>query len=768
MTLSAIKIKLGLSFSLLTLWACSAQSTLATATSALPPGNPDRYDVIWDTPSKSAIDSMPIGNGDIGLNVWVEQSGDLLFYIAKTDACSENSEFLKLGRVRVHLMPNVFSGPQFRQTLRLGSGDIVITAGQGDAAQTLEVWVDANRPEIHVNASSGKPFVLQASLELWRTKPRTIDSAGSGMGQENFGLYESRGGPPIVIDPDTVLPAEANRLIWFHRNERSIYPDVLRVQHLESLLDKYPDPLLHRTFGCVMRGPGLIAADDHTLHSAKPLASQRLDITAYTAQTDTAAEWKKSIQQLADSDDATDVTADRKATADWWVAFWDRSWIDVTGSQQAEQVASGYALQRWMEACDGRGALPIKYNGGMFTVGRSFSDPTDKNKKIDDPDWRAWGSNIWFQNTRHLYWPLIVSGDDDLLAPWFKMYVDDLPLVTDKTRLYYHHGGACFQETIFFWGLANNSNFGWHNKNVETENTWIRWYWSGGIEMTAMMLARYQYTNDREFAIHTLLPFAEAITTFYDEHWKRDNSGMIRFAPAQSLETWQSGVVNPLPEIAGLRYVLPQLMALPKDLISPGNRETWNRLLADLPPIPIGPGNDGEPVLLPAQKFTRPANSENTELYAVYPYRLYGVGLRDLELAQRTYAQRRFVGPTCWSQDPMDAALLGITSDAQAYVVANFTCTGARFQAFWKPGHDWIPDFDNGGAGMQTLQWMLMQCDGERIQLLPAWPSDWNADFKLRAPNQTTVQASVRDGKIVFLKVTPESRRADVVLSSSN
>jgi alpha-L-fucosidase 2 len=41
---------------------------------------------------------------------------------------------------------------------------------------------------------------------------------------------------------------------------------------------------------------------------------------------------------------------------------------------------------------------------------------------------------------------------------------------------------------------------------------------------------------------------------------------------------------------------------------------------------------------------------------------------------------------------------------------------------------------DNGGSGMIALQLMLMQCDGKRIQLLPAWPDDWTADFKLHAP----------------------------------
>jgi hypothetical protein len=105
-----------------------------------------------------------------------------------------------------------------------------------------------------------------------------------------------------------------------------------------------------------------------------------------------------------------------------------------------------------------------------------------------------------------------------------------------------------------------------------------------------------------------------------------------------------------------------------------------------------------------------------------------------------------------------------LADEAKADVIANFANSGARFQAFWKPGHDRIPDLDNGGAWMQALQWMLMQCDGPRIQLLPAWPAGWDADFKLHAPYQTIVEAKVRAGKVLDLKVTPEDRRKDVVV----
>ncbi len=63
------------------------------------------YNVTWESPSKDAHGSMPIGNGDIGANVWVEPSGDLVFYVSKTDAWDENARLCKIGRVRVKFDP---------------------------------------------------------------------------------------------------------------------------------------------------------------------------------------------------------------------------------------------------------------------------------------------------------------------------------------------------------------------------------------------------------------------------------------------------------------------------------------------------------------------------------------------------------------------------------------------------------------------------------------------------------------------------------------
>ena len=69
---------------------------------------------------------------------------------------------------------------------------------------------------------------------------------------------------------------------------------------------------------------------------------------------------------------------------------------------------------------------------------------------------------------------------------------------------------------------------------------------------------------------------------------------------------------------------------------------------------------------------------------------------------------------------------------------------------------------------MNTLHLMLLQSEpqelGGEIRLLPAWPRDWDVSFKLHACENTTVECVVQRTKIVKLVVTPESRRADVVM----
>ncbi len=111
--------------------------------------------------------------------------------------------------------------------------------------------------------------------------------------------------------------------------------------------------------------------------------------------------------------------------------------------------------------------------------------------------------------------------------------------------------------------------------------------------------------------------------------------------------------------------------------------------------------------------------------------------------------------PHCWatSRPRKNVAIVLTRKDQQC-----------RFPAFWEHGNDYVPDEDNGGNGLNALQQMLLQGEGRRILLLPAWPKQWDCRFKLHAPLQTTVAGTVRGGKIESLDVEPRERLQDVAL----
>jgi alpha-L-fucosidase 2 len=758
-------------------WLGLSMSCFRTAV-AVASGNPfvSVNNVTWTELGRNENDSMPIGNGDLAANVWTEHNGDLILLVAKADAWTELGKLVKLGRVRVHIAPNPFvSGAAFQQVLHLENGRIEIKSG----ANMVLVWVDANRPVIHVEATLEHPATMQATLELWRTDTHPYNESSPDKG----GLFEMGDHAiPLNFEADTVLPASANQVTWYHFNSSSIYPIVLEQEHLKSLSQKYPDPLLHRCFGAMLTGPEFVSSDDHALKSAAPKRSLRLDLIALTKTGAASPEaWKSDLDSLVKKVSAVPIDSARAAHQQWWQDFWNRSWIHVSGTEDAARVSQGFIMQRYMMAASSRGASPTKFNGGLFTVGHDMAGNEESNAKEHNPDFRLWGSSYWNQNNRLLYWPLIETGDFDLLKPWFDMYVNALPLARDRTQVYFHHAGAAFIETSYFWGLPNLNDFGWDNPTTELRSEWMRYHIQGTLEVISQMLDEYDITQDTEFARKEVIPFADAIVMYYNVHWLRGQDGKIKFAPVQSLETYQRIAVNPTPDIAGLKHVLTRLLELPAAWTPLQQRSLWSKELADLPAIPIGKtvngklppfgaeDSDGKPTILPAESYGKTSNMENPELYPVFPYRLYGVGKPDLSLALNTFAARRFPWDVCWGQDGPQSALLGLTAVAKKAAIDEFTDYGEeRFSWFWKAGGDWIPDLDDGGTGMITLESMLMQYDGKRIQLLPAWPSDWTADFKLHAPYRTTVEGHVENGKIMDLKVIPQSRAKDVVFVSSD
>ena len=176
------------------------------------------------------------------------------------------------------------------------------------------------------------------------------------------------------------------------------------------------------------------------------------------------------------------------------------------------------------------------------------------------------------------------------------------------------------------------------------------------------MLDYCEATGDEAFLRETVLPLADGVITFYDQHWKRDEKGKIRMDPACALESGHE-VVNPLPEIAGLRYVLPRLLALPEKKTTAAQRAAWKKTLADVPEMPMATLKDAatpaqlavwklppserpevrmsaeadKKILVAAEVIKTWQGDEVPDLYAVFPYRLYAFDSKDADIGRRTF-----------------------------------------------------------------------------------------------------------------------------------
>ena len=722
------------------------------------------YNVVWTSPSQNSLGSMPAGNGDIGINLWVEENGDLLFYLSKTDAWSQNARLLKLGKVRLSLVPNPFkTGKPFLQELKVEDGLIRIEAGNPKERVAINVWVDANHPVVEIDIKSDEILTARVKTEPWRTEERPLNNKVEI--HSAYGL-SGEGAPKVFVKKDSILTNREDEILWLHRNDKSIWKDNLKLQALDAYSETNEDPLLNRTFGALIRAENFKQFTAGELVTKRPITEFSISVHALTAITDTQQDWEDQILKNA-QDLASKSRTDRfNAHKNWWLSFWKKSFIHVNSKSDRNEVfniSSNYALQRYMNACSGRGNSPIKFNGSIFTV-----DTKNLDNRFGgfDADYRQWGGPYWWQNTRLPYWSMLEAGDFELMKPLFNMYKNALPIRKLATETYYKHKGAYFPETMYFWGTYAGSNYGYDRSELPvgmTVNRFIRYYWQSGLEISLMMLDYYQFTKDEVFLKQTLMPVVSEILNFYDHHWGRDKNGKILFDPAMALETYNTAV-NPLPEIVGIHKVCSELLRLPKQEISKSQKKQWNRLIRELPEIPTKT-IDGKKVLSAAYTYSGKQNIENPELYAIFPYRAFGVNKPELEMARLTFNNRAIKQTGGWQQNAIKAALLGLTEEAADLTSQNFNATTNqyRFPTMWGPNYDWTPDQCHGTVAMSALQRMLVQYDGDEIYLFPAWPKDWDVDFKLFAPKNTIVEGKLKNGEIKDLKVFPKEREKDIL-----
>ncbi len=708
------------------------------------------FNLRFTTPGTDSWSSLPVGNGDISAQVWTLDDGSLQFYIGKTDSRDAIDDLLKIGKLTLRFEPNILKdGTDYQEELLLDQGLFRVKNSLAD----ISLRVDANHPAIIVSGSSSVPVKLTVVSNIWRRETATITTEESGQKTRPFQSYK---------EADNTIKGLSDAIIWFHRNQnQTFWKETMKAAELGA---EFPNPLENRTFGAIVNGNNLLAVNDSVLASRDAAKTFSFRTTVLTQQTETPTQYVEALKSLSVQIGSIKEKKLEKAHRQWWKDFWNRSYVyfnsnDNRLNDTLQLLNRGYLLQRYVNAIAGRGPLPIKFNGSTLVLD-TYNHPIAAIKGRD-ADFRQWGGPYWWQNTRLPYYSMFATGDFDLMQSFMDMYWNNLPVAKQMAKHYYGHEGAQFIETAHFWGVWRGGDVGWDRTGLkpgEAINPYVGKLYIAGLEMTNFMLDYYAYTGNAQFLHQRLLPFASEVLKFYDQHYNRNEKGKLVIDQAQSLETFVEGT-NPLPDIAGLRFVVPRIRELATD---PALLALCNKLEKSMPDLPSEIKN-GQRILLPIESYGRRINMEYPELYAIFPFRLYGVGKEDLQTAVSTFRDknREIRG---WHQTGIQAAMLGLTEMAAHILKINGLAYDKRFRfpGFWGPNYDYTPDQDHAGNFMTTLQKMILQAEGEDIQLLPAWPKDWNVKFKLHAPHRTVVEGEWKNGSWTKTRTYPRQRGKNI------
>lgn len=771
----------------------------------------DNYDIIWNKPSQDASESMPLGGGDMGCNVWVE-NGDILLYIQKSGCFSENGEYLKLGRIRFRLTPNIINSYKiFNQSLKLKDGSVYISAQDSIGRNfNARLWVDIFTQSLHCDITSSHDTRLEVLYENWRAKDKELTDVNRG----RFGCFGLEGYPGKVIKKKDHVKFADNGILFYHKNDSStLSPDIMIAQQgLSEHKDEITNNIKNLAFGGFISGTNLTCGSisegnycgtDYqawSLHSQSPQTHHHVLLTTHIDQTSDLEKW------LSELNKKVDLVTEQKGNVDenkkWWVNFWQQSWI-ITDPARKEtdslwEAGRNYQLFRYQLGCNLYGNYPSKFNGGNLIFDPVLVDSAKKH----DPDWRQWGGDVFTaQNQRLLYWPMLKSGDFDGMISQFNLYKKGLKGAQLKVQHYFGHKGAMYCEYANDAGLDFAAGWGWDNSKIRLRgkelpfgspeakaiNDYfqpveygimasgsVSYHWESQVEHAYMILEYHRFTGRN---IDEYIPFIKNALIFFDEHYQKrqmvrngkplDDNGKLVFYPSTSCESYR-GAKNPADLMAGIRSCIEAILTLKSDSLSIQDKEYFSSYLNRLPDLYYDV-IEGDTVIKPAESYIKYQNVECPQFYPLFPFNRFDFDSPMIPIFQNTWKHGTFPKNMVisWHQDGIFYARMGMTREAYQYNKKKLASSTRRFPTFWGPGHDWVPDHNWGGSGMIGLQEMLMQTVGTKIHILPSWPLDKDVHFKLHAPYNTTVEVNYKNGEIEKLEVYPKERENDIIIPQS-
>jgi Carbohydrate binding module (family 6) len=691
------------------------------AFSVNPNGVVSRSDIVLGQPNTAATQSLPLGNGSLGVAAWAANG-----FTAQLNRSDTMPYRLSPGQVNIPGLAAMTSAPDFSGTLDLYNG-VLDESGGG---MTMQAWVPAGKDELIVNVTGANPATRQtATLSLWSGRsPAAAASGAVGSLAQTWADNSQTGNSGQTFGAMAAITAGG----------QNVTASVAGSVQVQASFNANPDG----SFRVVVAAPKWTGGD--------PAA-------AATA--------------LIGGDTTASTPSLLSSQSSWWNGYWANSGLVEMSSADgtAQYMENLRTIYLYAEAASMHSGA---YPGSQAGVADMFAFSQDKQ------DWYPAG--YWLWNLRGQIAANLSSGNFGLNLPIFDMYLNDLPAIGSWTGAQMGgKPGACVPETMRFNGNGYY-NGGNNSQNASCATASSPSYnalnVTSGAEIALWIWQQYQDTGARSF-LQKYYPVLQQTATFLLA-WQSAGSDGFLHATANAHET-QWAVDDPATDLAAdqalftatisaatvlgtdsslvsqLRTALTQIEPYPRT-----DSATRQQLLNPQPTSATAAANaDAQANDVIADSYQPSAtlhNGENIGLEPVWPYGLIGDsttvnGDNLTALADRTYSSRPNVTNPDWSFDAVDAARL----DMGSQVAGDLNTITQNYQAYISG----LSNLFNGNTGDEPYieqssavataidEALATQYDGT-LRIAPALPSGWDVSGTVYIQGGSKVDVQVEGGTI--------------------
>ncbi|CAG5010682.1 hypothetical protein DYBT9275_04792 [Dyadobacter sp. CECT 9275] len=505
------------------------------------PGQVSRYDLIYYSPPMDAMQGIPLGNGDVGVLFWCEES-KIIAAVNKSDLWDDapftefhnwdkkeedyNTTLRHACRIVIDFKLPIFSTlylTDFQARLSISDGVLTMGSSSPFGKVTFKAFVDFNTG------------LLSYDLKTEFTEALAVEVGVERFGSRTFSHWYSQ------INRDASIgTAGTNATV----DDAGIY-----IHQKLATAD-------FTVAGKVLTGSAVYRRE-HSRRATIVLPSQAKTETGLVFLVSDATNESNLEMAKKSLDKVQSVNAFQDANREAWRTIWTRSLMDYGD----DYLTNLWYLTMFYSIASQRGKYPGRFNNGIWAWSR------------DVQNW----NHYFHWNQQQIYWPLNAAGHHDLVEPYLNFRFDSLQHARDYARKHFKIDGAFVSDVTDRRG---------YNSSGEQENH------TPIAEIALDFWRQYRFTGDKQFLKEKALPYMLDASRFFVTIFVKESDGLYHAREGTGYEGW----IKLKDGLTELTYVKALIQATLDALKIAGKTipeaTTWKELILNLAPMPLVPAGD--------------------------------------------------------------------------------------------------------------------------------------------------------------------------------